>query len=256
MTGQRRLNSPAATLTRVNLDFDRSKPHDYDHSHSDVASGWLRASVFGAMDGLVSNIALIAGIAAAGAAAPIVVLTGVAGLVAGAISMALGEFTSVRTQNEQLASEVHTERLALARNPEGERAELTALFMQIGMDEDTAHAGAMQVHEDEERALRVHLTHELGLDPDETASPWVAAGASFLFFSIGAIIPLLPYLFGFGALPLALVFGGVGLFIAGGLATMFTRHHWWVGASRQLLFGAIAVAATYIIGRLMGVGAM
>lgn len=246
----------ADTLTQVNFDFDRSKPHDYDHSHSDVASGWLRASVFGAMDGLVSNIALIAGIAAAGAAAPIVILTGVAGLVAGAISMALGEFTSVRTQNEQLESEVHTERLALARNPDGERAELTALFVRIGMDEETAHAGALQVHKDEERALRVHLTHELGLDPDETASPWVAAGSSFAFFSIGAVIPLLPYLLGFDNLMLALACGGIGLFVAGGLATMFTRHPWWVGASRQLLFGAIAVAATYIIGRLMGVGSM
>lgn len=238
----------------MNIDAQGANPHDYDHSHTDVSSGWLRASVFGAMDGLVSNIALIAGIAAAGAHPQIVILTGLAGLVAGAISMALGEFTSVRTQNEQLDSEVHTERLALARNPEGERAELTALFMQIGMDEETAHAGAMQVHEDEERALRVHLTHELGLDPDEKPSPWIAASSSFVFFSAGAIIPLLPYLFGVNSLPLALVFGGVGLFVAGGLATLFTRHRWWVGASRQLLFGAIAVAATYFIGIWMNVG--
>ena len=246
----------AGTLAAMNLDYDASKPHDYDHSHTDVASGWLRASVFGAMDGLVSNIALITGIAAAGAPRQIVILTGLAGLVAGAISMALGEFTSVRTQNEQLESEVHTERLALARNPDGERAELAALFMRIGMDETTAHAGAEQVHADEERALRVHLTHELGLDPDEKPSPWVAALSSFAFFSIGAIIPLLPYLFGLDSLGYALVAGAVGLFVAGALATIFTKHRWWVGASRQLAFGAIAVTATYIIGILVGVGSL
>lgn len=233
-----------------------AKPHDYDHSHSNVASGWLRASVFGAMDGLVSNIALIAGIAAAGAHAQIVILTGVAGLVAGAISMALGEFTSVRTQNEQIESEVHTERLALARNPDGERAELAALFEQIGMNSDTAHTAAVQVHEDEERALRIHLTHELGLDPDESASPWIAALSSFASFSVGAFIPLIPYLLGFNSLPLALVFGGVGLVIAGALATAFTRHHWIVGATRQLIFGAVAVAVTYVIGLAMGVGSL
>lgn len=212
--------------------------------------------MFGAMDGLVSNIALIAGIAAAGASTQIVVLTGVAGLVAGAISMALGEFTSVQTQNEQLESEVHTERLALARNPEGERAELEALFTSIGMSTETAQAAAGEVHADDERALRVHLTHELGLDPDETASPWIAAFSSFGFFAIGALIPLLPYLFGFGELPLALTFGGIGLILAGGLATAFTRHRWWVGALRQLLFGGIAVIVTFVIGRLLGVGAM
>lgn len=240
----------------MKMNFDVSKPHDYDHSHSDVSSGWLRASVFGAMDGLVSNIALIAGIAAAGASSQIVILTGVAGLVAGAISMALGEFTSVSTHNEQLESELHTERLALARNPEGERAELTALFERIGMEPETAHTAAMQVHADDERALRVHLTHELGLDPDETASPWIAAFSSFGFFAAGAIIPLIPYLFGFGQLPLALGFGAVGLLLAGGLATAFTRHHWWVGALRQLLFGGIAVLVTFVIGRLIGVGGL
>ncbi|MGD9607257.1 MAG: VIT1/CCC1 transporter family protein, partial [Leucobacter sp.] len=106
-------------------DYDISNPHEYDHTHSSSAgSGWLRASVFGAMDGLVSNVGLISGIAAAGASPGIVAITGVSGLISGAISMALGEYTSVRTQNEQLAVEVRTEREALQRNPEGELAEL------------------------------------------------------------------------------------------------------------------------------------
>lgn len=235
--------------------IDVARPHDYDHSHADVSSGWLRASVFGAMDGLVSNIGLITGIAAAGASPHLVVLTGLSGLIAGAISMALGEYTSVRTQNEQLDSEVRTERDALARNPEGERAELAVLFTELGMKSDIAEIAASQVHVDSENALRVHLTHELGLNPDEKPSPWVAAISSFVFFSMGALVPIIPFLLGFGELWLGLTFGGVGLLIAGGIAATFTRKNFLRGALRQLLFGGIAVAATYTIGMLMGVDA-
>lgn len=236
--------------------FDLSDPHAYDHSHADVSSGWLRASVFGAMDGLVSNIGLIAGIAAAGASPAIVVITGVSGLIAGAISMALGEYTSVRTANEQVDSEVRTEREALERNPVGEQAELAMLFTKFGMSAEVATLAASQVHSDEENALRVHLTHELGLNPDDKPSPWVAAISSFVFFSLGALVPLIPFLFGFGTLWLALAFGGAGLLIAGGIAATFTRRSWVRGALRQLLFGGIAVTATYAIGTLLGVDAM
>lgn len=236
-------------MTQINL----ANPHEYDHSHSSVASGWLRASVFGAMDGLVSNIGLIAGIAAAGASSQIVTITGVSGLIAGALSMALGEYASVRTQNEQLDAEITTERAALARNPEGELAELSVLFQELGMSQSTADDAANQVHADSERALRVHLAHELGLSADERPSPWVAATSSFVFFSIGAIIPILPYLFGFGSLVAGLAFGAGGLLLAGGLAAVYTRKNWLAGALRQLLFGGLAVAATYTIGKLLGV---
>ena len=232
---------------------DLTDPHDYDHRHTNVQSGWLRASVFGAMDGLVSNIGLITGIAAAGASSGIVVITGVSGLIAGAISMALGEFTSVRTQNEQVDAEVLTEREAHARNPEGEQAELSALFERIGMDRNTAEAAAHQVHGDGEHALRVHLMHELGLSPEEKPSPWVAAFSSLASFSIGALIPLIPYLFGFDSLRLGLLAGGVGLLLAGGLAATFTRRLWIGGALRQLCYGGLAVAVTYGIGTLLGV---
>ena len=230
-----------------------ARPHDYDHSHADVSSGWLRASVFGAMDGLVSNIGLITGIAAAGASPHIVVLTGLSGLIAGALSMALGEYTSVRTQNEQLDSEVRTERDALARNPDGERAELAVLFTEFGMQAEVAELAASQVHTNDENALRVHLTHELGLNPDEKPSPWVAAISSFVFFSLGALVPIIPFLLGFGELWIGLLFGGAGLLIAGAIAATFTKRSWLKGALRQLLFGGIAVAATYTIGMLMGV---
>lgn len=232
---------------------DLANPHDYDHSHrSSAGSGWLRAAVFGAMDGLVSNIGLIAGIAAAGASPGIVAITGVSGLIAGAISMALGEFTSVRTQNEQLAVEVRTERDALHRNPVGEQAELAVMFTELGMEEETARAAASQVHGDREQALRVHLAHELGLSPDERPSPMVAAFSSLVAFSIGAAIPLIPFLFAFGNLWWGLGFGAVGLLLAGALAAKFTDRNPFAGAGRQLLFGGIAVAVTYGIGTLLG----
>ncbi len=238
-------------------DVDIARPHDYDHTHSSSAgSGWLRAAVFGAMDGLVSNIGLIAGVAAAGAGPAIVLITGLSGLIAGAISMALGEWTSVHTQNEQLEAEVDTERAALRRNPVGEQAELAGMFEELGMAPETAVTAASQVHKDHELALRVHLAHELGLSPDDRPSPTVAALSSLIAFSLGAVIPILPYLFGFGSLWIGLAFGGGGLLLAGFLAARFTNRSPFAGAARQLLLGGIAVAVTYGIGLLLGVSAI
>lgn len=239
-------------MNEVNL----ANPHEYDHTHSSSAgSGWLRASVFGAMDGLVSNIGLITGIAAAGASPHIIAVTGVSGLVAGAVSMALGEYTSVRTQNEQLQVEVETERDALNRNPVGEEAELAVMFEHLGMAQETAEDAASQVHANSEQALRVHLAHELGLSVDERQSPVVAAISSFVAFSIGALIPVLPFLFGFGTLWWGLAFGAVGLLAAGFFAAKFTSRSPFSGALRQLLFGGIAVTVTYLIGLLFDVSA-
>lgn len=234
--------------------YDIANPHTYDHSHSSSAgSSWLRASVFGAMDGLVSNVGLITGIAAAGAGPAIVVITGVSGLVSGAISMALGEYTSVRSQNEQLAVEIKTERDALQRNPVGEEAELATMFGHLGMEDQTARDAAAQVHANTEKALKVHLAHELGLSPDVRPSPMVAAVSSFLAFSVGAIIPLLPFLFGIGTLWTGLLFGAGGLLAAGLTVARFTDRNPLASAGRLLLFGGIAVAATYSIGTLLGV---
>jgi VIT1/CCC1 family predicted Fe2+/Mn2+ transporter len=224
------------------------------HTHADVSGGWLRASVFGAMDGLVTNISLVAGVGAAGASARTVVLTGAAGLVAGAFSMALGEYTSVSTQNEQVDAEAHVERRELRDNPEGEEAELVEMFTDMGMSVATATAAAMEVHEDPEQAVRIHLTHELGIDPQEQPSPFVAAGSSFVMFALGAIFPLIPYLLGFNSLVAGLAVGAVGLVGAGVLAARFTGQPWWKGGSRQLVFGIIAAAATYLVGLLIGVG--
>jgi VIT1/CCC1 family predicted Fe2+/Mn2+ transporter len=224
----------------------------HEHSHADVSGGWLRAAVFGAMDGLVTNTALVAGVGGGGAAAHTVVLSGVASLVAGAVSMALGEYTSVTTQNEQLELEVAKERQELERNPEGERAELVELMRARGVDEDLAQQVAVQLSRDLETALRLHVVAEIGLSPEDTPSPRVAAVSSFVTFSAGAVVPLLPYLLGVQLLWVALVCGGAGLALAGALSSRFTPRPWWWSALRQLLFGAVAAGATYLIGTAIG----
>ncbi|WP_237568799.1 VIT1/CCC1 transporter family protein [Mycolicibacterium lacusdiani] len=226
-------------------------PDQIDHTHSNVSGGWLRAATFGAMDGLVSNTALIAGVAAS-ASAQTVVVSGVAGLLAGAFSMGLGEYTSVTTANEQVEAEVRVERRAFRKHPQAERAELVGMLMAMGMTKDTATKATDEIHRDETQALNFHLVQELGVDPREKPSPWVAAGSSFLMFSIGAIVPLIPYLLGFGSLWLGLACGGIGLLLAGGVAASFTRKGIVVGSLRQLAFGAIAIAATYVVGTLIG----
>ncbi|MDT5093089.1 MAG: vacuolar iron transporter family protein [Mycobacterium sp.] len=226
-------------------------PHEFDHTHSDVSGGWLRAASFGAMDGLVSNTALIAGVAAA-SNAHAVLLSGIAGLLAGSFSMALGEYTSVTTANEQIDSEVRLERRAFRAHPEAEMDELVAMLVQMGMSETTATEAAKEIHRDETQAINLHMISELGIDPREKPSPRIAAISSFVLFAIGAVIPLIPYLAGFDSLPAGLACGGVGLMIAGGVAARFTGKPIWWASARQLVFGAAAIAATYLVGSLIG----
>ncbi|WP_040338187.1 VIT1/CCC1 transporter family protein [Candidatus Blastococcus massiliensis] len=223
------------------------------HSHADVSGGWLRAAVFGAMDGLVTNTALVAGVSGGGATPRAIVLAGTASLVAGAISMALGEYTSVKTQNEQLDLEVEKERRELERNPAGELAELAEMLRVRGVDERLARQVAVQLSRDPETALRLHVVAELGVSLEDRPSPWVAAGSSFLTFGVGALIPLLPFLLGGSLLWVALLCGGVGLFVAGAVSSRFTPRPWWYSGGRQLLFGALAAGLTYLIGSAIGV---
>jgi vacuolar iron transporter family protein len=226
-------------------------PHVADHRHADVTGGWLRAATFGAMDGLVSNTALIAGVAAS-ASAHTVVLSGIAGLLAGAFSMALGEYTSVTTANEQIDSEVRVERRSFRNYPQAEKAELVAMLTEMGMSPQTANTATEEIHRDETKAMNFHLVQELGVDPRDKPSPRVAAMSSFLMFAIGAVIPLLPYLLGFESLWAGLACGGVGLLLAGGAAARFTRQPMVRGALRQLMLGSAAVAATSLVGHLIG----
>jgi len=226
----------------------------HDHSHADISGGWLRAAVFGAMDGLVTNTALVAGVGGGGASSRAIVLAGVASLVAGAISMSLGEYTSVQTQNEQLDLEIAKERAELQRNPAGELAELTEMLRVRGVEDRLAREVATQLSADPEVALRLHVVAELGLSPEDRPSPWVAAVSSFLTFGTGAVLPLLPYFFGVSLLWVALVFGGVGLLAAGALSSRFTPRSWWFAGLRQLVFGAVAAGVTFGIGAAIGVG--
>ena len=229
-------------------------PAAYDSGHhADVSGGWLRPAVFGAMDGLVTNIALIAGVGGGGVSVHNVILTGFAGLVAGAVSMGLGEYTSVRTQNDQVAHEVAKERAELERHPEVEAEELAGMWIARGLPEHLAREVAAELSKNVDEALRVHAQEELGVNPAEQPSPWTAAISSFLCFSAGALVPLLPYLFGATVLWLALLVGGVGLFVAGALTARFTNKRWYVSGLRQLALGLAAAGLTFLIGKLIGV---
>ena len=227
----------------------------HGHHHTDVSGGWLRAATFGAMDGLVSNTALVAGVGGGGAGSRAIVLAGTAGLIAGAISMALGEYTSVKTQNEQLDLEVAKERHELLHNAEGELAELVGMLTSRGVEPGLARDVARQLSADPDVALRLHVVAELGLNPEDKPSPRVAAVSSLLTFATGAVIPLLPYLLGLSLLWPALLSGALGLLVAGALSSRFTPRPWWYAALRQLLFGAVAAGATYAIGAAIGVTA-
>ena len=230
-------------------------PHDY-HTHADVSGGWLRAATFGAMDGLVSNTALIAGVAAS-ADAHTVVISGVAGLLAGAFSMALGEYTSVTTANEQIDSEVDAEREAFRQFPYGEQLELVGMFKDMGMTEQTAQTAAAEVHRDEERALHFHVAQELGIDPREKPSATVAAVSSFLMFAVGALIPVLPYLFGLSgaaAVVTAAVLVGITLLGTGVVVGLLSGAPPLRRALRQLMIGYGAAGITWVLGLLVGGG--
>lgn len=244
-----------ARLVSTPVPDDELAAHAQDHHHQDISGGWLRAATFGAMDGLVTNIALVAGVGGGGGDRQLIVLTGMAGLVAGAFSMALGEFASVGTQNEAVQQEASKERDELERHPNAEKAELVEMYREMGLTEPTAQAVAEEVHANPDLALQVHVRQELGVSLDDQPSPWTAAISSFLCFAIGGIIPLLSFLLGSSSLVLALGIGAVGLFAAGALSSRFTVRTWWGGGLRQLMFGAIAAAATYLVGMLIGVSA-
>ncbi|HSN05854.1 MAG TPA: VIT1/CCC1 transporter family protein [Candidatus Angelobacter sp.] len=230
-------------------------PPPADH-HRDVTGGWLRPAVFGAMDGLVSNFALMAGVAggtaAAGGGRAAVVLAGLAGLAAGAFSMAAGEYTSVASQAELAEREFENERLELDRNADGEAKELAEIWVRRGVDLELAEEVARQLGRNPEAALEVHAREELGLAPGELPNPWLAAASSFLAFAVGAMIPLLPYVFGAQTLVAAAMLSVVGLFAAGVLVSRVTARSWWFSGLRQLAVGVLAAAVTFGVGHLVG----
>ena len=218
--------------------------------------GNLRAAVFGVSDGLVSNASLILGMAGATGGGPAVVLAGLAGLLAGAFSMAAGEYVSVRSQRELYEHQIGMERDELDQYPAEEAAELALIYQAKGVPEAQARALAERIIADPDRALDTLAREELGLNPDDLGSPWGAAGASFTAFGLGAAVPLLPFLFGSGPMALGLTVGltAVTLFAVGALMSLFSGRSAFKGGARMLLIGMGAGAATYAIGRLVGVG--
>ena len=224
----------------------------WSHRHRDVSGGWLRPTVFGAMDGLVTNASLIAGVGGGGFSAHTIVLTGLAGLVAGAFSMGTGEYVSVTNQNELVLAEVAVERSMHQRFPAAERAELAQTFRGYGADNETAQRMADAVSRDPETALRVHTRDELGVDPEELPSPLLAGVASLIAFSLGAVLPLLPYLVGLNSLLAALVVSAIALSTGGMMVGRLTGRPLLRSGARQVLLGSIAVAVTFAVGRLIG----
>jgi vacuolar iron transporter family protein len=224
----------------------------HGHHHRDVSGGWLRPAVFGAMDGLVTNVSLIAGVGGGRASHGTIVLTGVAGLAAGALSMATGEYVSVSSQNELVDSEVDKERYELEHNAADEQNELAAMYKARGVDPKLADEVARQLSVHPEQALGIHVREELGVDYQDLPSPSIAAGASLVTFAVGALIPLLPYLLGYDFLPTALGLAAVAAFVGGGVVARITARPFWRGALRQLFLAAFAAAITYGIGTLAG----
>ncbi|MFC5911519.1 VIT1/CCC1 transporter family protein [Streptacidiphilus monticola] len=224
----------------------------YAHTHRDVNGGWLRPAVFGAMDGLVSNFALMSGVVGGAASSSVVVLTGLAGLAAGAFSMAAGEYTSVASQRELVQAELEIERLELKRNPQEELAELAQLYVERGVEPRLAFEVAQQLTRDPEQALEVHAREEMGIDPHDLPNPLVAAVSSFTAFGLGALLPLLPYLLGATSLLPALALALVGLFLCGAVVSKVTARSWWFSGLRQLALGGAAAGITFLLGHLIG----
>lgn len=228
-----------------------------EHHHRDVQGGTARAAVFGVSDGLVSNVGLILGVAGANPAPSIVRLAGLAGLVAGAISMAAGEYNSMKVQSELLERELDLERLELRRNPEFETAELAEVYESRGMTAESARELAETIMADPEVALETHAREELGLDPDQLGSPLGAAGSSFVAFSFGALVPLVPWFFGSGtsAIMTSLVLAVTAAVAVGAIIGRFTGRPLHRTVGRQVLFTLVPAALTFAIGSAVGVGA-
>ncbi len=217
----------------------------------------LRAAVLGANDGLVSNLSLVMGVAgAADLNGSAILIAGFAGLLAGAISMALGEWLSVQSSRELYTRQINVERAEIAASPDEEVEELALIYQSRGLSETQARQMARSIMSDPINAVDTLAREELGVDPEELGgSAWVAAMTSFLLFAIGAIIPVSPFLFmqGLNAVGVSIALSAVGLFAIGSAITLFTGRSVLFSGFRQVLFGLVAAAVTFTIGRLVGV---
>jgi len=224
--------------------------------HRGMGGNALRAAVLGANDGLVSNLSLVMGVAGADLAPHAILITGLAGLLAGACSMALGEWLSVNTARESSERQIATEADELEQVPEEEKEELSLIYQAKGLPEDLAKSLAERLIANKKTALDTLVREELGIDPDELGgSPWSAAAASFALFSLGAIFPMAPYfaLAGVSAVIASLAASGVALLLIGAGTTLFTGRSVWFSGMRQLVVGFAAAGVTFGLGKLIGV---
>jgi vacuolar iron transporter family protein len=219
--------------------------------HRDVSGGWLRPAVFGAMDGLVTNSSLIAGVGGGGGARAAIVLTGIAGLIAGAFSMATGEYISVTSQNELTAAEVELERMQHRQDRAGKLGRLTEIYMDKGVSPNLAEAVARQISADEDRAVATHVREELGIDPEDLPSPRTAAAASFAAFTVGALLPLSPFLLGDPNLKLALVIAGIAAILGGAAVAKLTDRSALLGGLRQFIAAFMATGMAFLVGHVI-----
>lgn len=232
--------------------FHRAEAHP---GHRQVTGGLARAAVFGMSDGLTSNVLLVIGFAGSGLNASVVRLAGIAGAVAGAVSMAAGEWISVSAQNELVEREIDVERRELGSNTLAEEAELAAMYEGHGMEPATAATAASEVMRDHGRALTVHAREELGVDPDDLPSPWAAAALSFVCFVVGAMLPVVPWFIGSGtgATVASVVIGVVAASVLGWTIGRFAERSRAVAAVRQVVIMLAACVVTYSIGKLLNV---
>ncbi|MBK8444450.1 MAG: VIT1/CCC1 transporter family protein [Sphingobacteriales bacterium] len=228
----------------------------FEKRHRSVGGNALRAAVLGGNDGLVSNFSLVMGIAGASSGQKEVLLTGLAGLLAGALSMALGEWISVKSSQELSENQMQLELEELENNPEGEERELALIYMAKGIDEISARQMAKNIINDKEKAHQVLIQEELGINTEELqGSAMEAAITSFVLFAVGAIIPVIPFFFagGMKAVLTSASLSALGLFGIGAAITLFTGKSIWYSGFRQVLFGLVAAAITFGIGRMIGV---
>jgi vacuolar iron transporter family protein len=223
--------------------------------HRSGRSGTLRATIFGVSDGLVSNLSLVMGVAGASDQGSFILLAGIAGLLAGAFSMAAGEYVSMQSQRELFERQIELERAELTAMPDEEQRELAALYMAKGFSQEEAERIAQRMFEDPRTALDALVREELGLDPSELGSPWGAAGGSFAAFCIGAMVPVIPYLFGGGTANFvaSLVLSLGALFLVGAGVSLLTGRSMLLSGLRQMGLGAAAAAVTFAVGRIIGV---
>ena len=259
---KRRVDMLASTVRRLRGRQWRVVPHPgpiVGEQRGGSRSGALRAAIFGVNDGLVSNLSLIFGVAGAGADNQVVILAGVAGLLAGAFSMAAGEYISVRVQREVFERLIHLEAHEIGSDPEAERLELAELYVRKGLPRDLADQLAGELMKDPEVALDTHAREELGLDPREgLGSPSAAAGSSFVMFAAGAFVPLLPFLVtsGMAALVASAILSAIALFGVGAAMSILTGRGAIVSGLRMLSIGAAAAGVTYLVGTLLDVSVL